>query len=68
MNFEDVMSLQEAAEKWNVAQVTLRQSCIGYKGKPPRFKESEARKSGGTWLVTRAGMERLYGKQEDRQK
>ncbi|WP_253264039.1 helix-turn-helix domain-containing protein [Geobacillus sp. BMUD] len=27
-----------------------------------KFREDEARKSAGTWLVTRAGMERVTGK------
>ncbi|WP_239639556.1 helix-turn-helix domain-containing protein [Megasphaera sp. BL7] len=28
---------------------------------PPRFTNAEARKSAGTWFVTKAGMERLFG-------
>lgn len=58
---DEVMTAAEAAEKWGNAPITIQQACSGYKKSPPRFTEAEARKSGGTWLVTRAAMERLYG-------
>jgi hypothetical protein len=58
---EDIMTAKEAAERWGLAPITVRQACTGYKKAPPRFTDKEARKSAGTWLVTRAGMERLYG-------
>lgn len=59
MKITDVFTLNEAAELWNVKKDTLKQICIGrFKG----FYEHEARKSGTMWLVTREGMERLYGK------
>ena len=60
-SLEDIMTAKEAAERWGVAPITICQTCSGYKKSPPRFTETEARKSGGTWLVTRAAMERLYG-------
>ncbi len=60
----DVMTTAEAAERWGLSAITLKQACSGQKGLPPRFKEEEFRKSGRTWLVTRAGMERLYGKEK----
>ena len=60
-SLENIMTAKEAAERWGVAPITIRQTCSGYKKSPPRFTETEARKSGGTWLVTRAAMERLYG-------
>ena len=58
---EDIMTAKEAAERWGLAPITVRQACTGYKKAPPRFINTEARKSAGTWLLTRAGMERLYG-------
>lgn len=64
MTLEDVMTTAEAAERWGVAIVTIKQSCSGQKGLPPRFSEGECRKSGRTWLITRAGMERLYGEEK----
>lgn len=56
-----VMTATEAAELWGVGEATVKQACSGQKGFPPRFAPEEFRKSKGTWLVTRAGMERLYG-------
>lgn len=64
MKFEDVMTAAEAAERWGLSSTTVKQACSGQKNTPPRFTEDECRKSKGTWLVTRAGMERLYGKLE----
>lgn len=58
----EVMTLSEASQKWNIPQITLKKACAGQKGYPPRFTFDECRKSGSTWLVTRQGMERLYGK------
>lgn len=51
-----VYTTQEAAEKWGLAEVTVRQWI--YRGK---FRVNEARKSAGTWLVTHAGMMRVAG-------
>lgn len=59
---DEVMTLEEAAEKWGKSTDSLRQACILRNGKPPRFKIGiEARQSKRIWLVTRQGMERLYG-------
>lgn len=60
-SLENIMTAKEAAERWGIAPITIRQACSGYKKSPPRFTAEESRKSAGTWLVTRAGMERLYG-------
>lgn len=59
---DEVMSLEEAAERWGKTTDSLRQACIERQGRPPRFKIGlEARRSKRIWLVTRAGMQRLYG-------
>lgn len=59
---DEVMTLEEAAERWGKTTDSLRQACIERQGRPPRFKVGvEARQSKRIWLVTRAGMERLYG-------
>lgn len=63
MNLKDVMTAKEAAERWGKAEITIRQACSGYKKAPPRFNEDEFRKSGATWLITRQGMERIFGKE-----
>ncbi len=62
---DEIMTTAEAAERWGLSAITVKQACSGQKGLPPRFKEGEFRKSNRTWLVTRAGMERLYGKPKD---
>ena len=59
---DDVMTTQEAPERWNVTADALKQNCRGRVKNG--FKEGEFKKSGKMWLVTRQGMERLYGKEE----
>ncbi|MEW6226578.1 MAG: helix-turn-helix domain-containing protein [Bacillota bacterium] len=54
--FCEVVALKEAAEEWGVADATIRQYIL--KGK---FRPGEARKSGGTWLVKRSAMRRVFG-------
>lgn len=56
MKLIDVMTVTEAAAKWNKDVSTLRYACIG-----GAFTNNEARKSGSTWLITKKGMERHYG-------
>lgn len=63
MKFEDVMTAAEAAERWKISPVTVKQACSGQRNTPPRFTSSECRKAKGTWLVSRQGMERLYGEE-----
>lgn len=63
MKFEDVMTAAEAAERWKISPVTVKQACSGQRNTPPRFTSSECRKAKGTWLVSRLGMERLYGEE-----
>ena len=61
MKLDDVMTTQEAAERWNVTADSLKQNCRDRVKNG--FLEGEFRKSGKMWLVTRQGMERLYGKE-----
>jgi hypothetical protein len=55
---DKVMTFPEACERWNLGESTLRKAALN-----GRFLENEVRKSGKSWLVTRVGMERLYGKE-----
>lgn len=65
-DFTDIMTTAEAGERWGIAQSSVKQLCTGAQGRPPRLIEGEEfRKSGRTWLVTKAGMERLYGKEKE---
>ena len=61
MIINEVMTAAEAAVIWGLSPRTVQQACTGYKGGKPRFTTEEARLSGRIWLVTRKGMERLYG-------
>ena len=62
MIFEDVMTTQEAGQLWGIPADRIKQVCLGrFKG---GFTNQECRKSGKMWLVTRQGMERLYGKEK----
>lgn len=63
MNLDDVMTTQEAGERWNVPADSIKQCCLKRYAKK-QFTDDEARKSGKNWLVTRQGMERLYGKEK----
>ena len=58
---QHVMTFPEACKRWNLGESTLRKAA-----RSGRFLENEARKSEKTWLVTRAGMERLYGKEPEK--
>ena len=57
---KNVMTFPEACKRWNLGESTLRKAA-----RSGRFLENELRKSEKTWLVTRAGMERLYGKEPE---
>lgn len=57
----EVMTATEAANRWHMASITIRQACTGYKKADARFTTDEARRSGATWLVTKAGMTRVFG-------
>lgn len=61
MGFNDVMTTTEAAKRWGISPTTIKLYCLGTKSQPPKFRKEEFRKSGKAWLVTKAGMERLYG-------
>lgn len=63
MTIDDIFTTKEASELWGISQETVKKACTGQRNLPPRFTEDECRKSGGAWLVTRQGMERVYGKE-----
>ena len=63
MELDDVMTTLEAGERWGITPNALKQNCQGRVKNG--FRPDEFRKSGRTWRVTRAGMERLYGKQKE---
>ena len=56
-----VFSTLEAAHIWNRDSGVVRSAAAGAGHASARMGEGERRKSGRTWLVTRAAMERLFG-------
>lgn len=54
--FSQILTFSEAGELWGLADSTLRVARL-----EGRFRDDEIKKSGGTWLVTRQAMERMYG-------
>ena len=66
MEFTDVMSTTEAAKRWNVSPTTIKLYCLGTKNQTPKFNKNEYRKSGKVWLVTKSGMERVFGPERRR--
>lgn len=61
MTIKDIFTASEAARLWQLDESTVKKAC-----QQGRFTEDEARKSGGTWIVTRDGMERVYSRKEKR--
>lgn len=67
-NINDIMTTQEAAERWGLNPGSVKHLCTGIGKVKPRLVEGkECRKSGGVWIITREGMERLYGKERPKQ-
>lgn len=62
MKIDDVMTTQEAGERWGIGADAIKHVCLKHYARK-RFKEDECKKSGKNWLVTVAGMTRLYGQE-----
>ena len=60
-DIDNVFTATEAASLWGLAECTVRQAY-----RRGRFTKNEIRKAKGTILVTRQGMERLYGTQKEK--
>ena len=60
---KNVMTFPEACKRWGLGESTLRKAALN-----GRFNKNEVRKSGKTWIVTHAGMKRLYGEERTREK
>ena len=63
MRFDDIMTIAEASDRFGRAASTLKQACLSGR----LVEGEECRKSGGVLLVTKQGMERLYGKEQPKQ-
>lgn len=62
----DVMTASEAADLWGIPPRRVQAACTGRDDTPPRMLTGEARKAGGTWLVTRDGMTRVFGPRSEK--
>lgn len=66
----EVMTLMEAAVRWDVPASTLRHYAGGYRRPDgtlvePIFTATETRKSEGTVLITQSAMERVFGAEKN---
>lgn len=62
---EQVFTDSEAAKIWEVGLTAVIKACQG--GGLNRFNERECRNSDGTFLISEAGMNRLFGERLDDQ-
>lgn len=60
LDFSDIFTAAQAARLWGLDESTVKKAC---EQKRLIYGE-ECKKSGRPWIVTRAGMERLYGPQK----
>lgn len=51
-----ILTGPEAAAEWGLAESTVRNAAASGK-----FEAHEARRAGKNWLITREGMERVFG-------
>ncbi len=56
MTINDVLTFTEAAQRWGLDTSTLRKLVHSNR----LTNGVDYRKSGGTWLITRAAMEKVY--------
>jgi len=52
----EVLTGPEAAAEWGLAESTVRNAAAAGK-----FESYEARRAGKNWLITRDGMQRVFG-------
>jgi hypothetical protein len=60
MKLNDVLTGPEAAKLWGLGESTVRNAAAAGK-----FNDNEARRAGKNWLITRQGMERVFGEPEE---
>lgn len=70
MDINEIYTIKEVAILWKIEQSVINHACAGHGKRKPRLVPGvECRKSGATWLITRSGAERLWGKlKEDDEK
>ena len=63
----DVFTPSEASKLWNVPLGTIKTCLTWNHNYPPKFHVSEIRKSGKARLISRTGMERVFGEQPNKE-
>jgi hypothetical protein len=64
-NLNNIYTAAEAAILWELEESTVRRACWEERLRPGIETRKSPPKDRGIWLVTREGMERLYGKRKD---
>lgn len=60
-HIEEIMTIQEASDLWEIPAKTLASTLRAFNGNPPRYPPGEVKRSMGTILVTMDGVRSLYG-------
>lgn len=61
LHLEDVMTLNEAAEKWSIKNPgTIRKAILS-----DRFTDHEVKKSESVWLITKQAMTKAFGPEDE---
>ncbi|MCP8970553.1 helix-turn-helix domain-containing protein [Ectobacillus ponti] len=68
MNLDEVYSLQEAGKLWGVSDSNLRNALGKFRRFEKQISEGTAKKSGGTWIVTKQAMEEVFGPMKEAEK
>lgn len=63
INLSDVLSIPEASEQYGISVDIIKRNA-----REGKFLPTEARKMGKNWIVTKQGMERVFGKVEELRK
>ncbi len=66
-DLKDIYTAAEAAILWGLEESTVRRACWEKRLTPGIEARKSPPKDRGAWLVTREGMERLYGEQKKKE-
>lgn len=61
MDLNDVYTLSEAAQAWDISSTNLRNSLNRYGRFDQQIKKGTVKKSCGTWIVTGQAMKEVFG-------
>lgn len=61
MNLNEVYTLKEASQIWNISDSNLRNALVKFNRFEQQIKKGTVKKSCGTWLVTRQAMIQVFG-------